>query len=501
MRSLELTTPRLFAGIGLGLLLAGCSVGPQFVRPAAPPAERYTPDKLSSEQPAAPRSNVQHVELGQQIVGDWWAVFRSDQLQAVVTQALQRNQSLAAANATLAEAREQVSAVAGTRYPQVAMTAGVGRQKYGDEFLGGFFNLPAFAYYSVGPTVSYNLDYTGGVGRSVERQYALAEFYRHELDAAYLSVSGQAVTQALTIAAIQAQIATLQSLLKQDEDNLQLVQTAFSEGSVPRSDLVTAQSQLASDRTRVPPLRQDLARARHALSVVLGQTTASAAPPDLDLEKLTLPLELPVSLPSELVRRRPDILAAEAQLHAATSSVGIADSNLYPKITLSATVGQQSNTPDELFNRANIAWSLISGLTAPVFDGGTLRAEKRAAVAAMHASAANYQQTVLTAFAQVADALEALEHDAEELDAQTQAKAAADSNLEFARASYKEGNAGILQVIDAERQLEQSRLGYVRAVAQRYLDTVQLFLALGGTSPLPTTIADRAASPTAAVSD
>jgi NodT family efflux transporter outer membrane factor (OMF) lipoprotein len=190
-----------------------------------------------------------------------------------------------------------------------------------------------------------------------------------------------------------------------------------------------------------------------------------------------------VSLPSELAHRRPDILAAEAQLHAATSAVGVAQSNLYPKIQLSASVGQQSLKPGQLFDASSTAWSLVSGLTAPLFDGGTLRAEKRAAVDAMHASAANYEQTVLEAFAQVADLLEGLEHDNEQLEAQDQAQQAAQRSLELARISYQEGNAGVLQVLDAERSYQQARLGYVRAVAQRYLDTVQLFLALGGTTP------------------
>jgi NodT family efflux transporter outer membrane factor (OMF) lipoprotein len=192
---------------------------------------------------------------------------------------------------------------------------------------------------------------------------------------------------------------------------------------------------------------------------------------------------VPVSLPSELAHRRPDILAAEARLHAATSAVGVAQSNLYPKIQLSATVGQQALQPDQLFDQASNAWSLIAGLSAPLYNGGTLRAEKRAAVEAMHAGAANYEQTVLEAFAQVADLLEALDHDAEQLDAQIQAQQSAQNNIDLARASYQEGNAGVLQVLDAERLYEQASLGYVKAIAQRYLDTVQLFLALGGTAP------------------
>jgi NodT family efflux transporter outer membrane factor (OMF) lipoprotein len=462
--------------------LGGCAVGPNFTRPTAPSAARYVGDTLRGEQAAA-SDTVQHIALGREIESNWWTLFRCDAIDQLVKQALEHNRNLAASKATLAHAQELALAQAGSRYPQVDLTAGSGRQQYGNEFLGGF-RIPPFTYFAVGPAVSYTLDYTGGVARSVEQQYALAEVERHQLDAAYLAVTGQAVMQMLAIASVRAQMATVETILTQDRDNLRLVQTAFDNGSVAREDVVSAQSQIANDMTLLPSLRQDLAKAHHALSVVLGRVPASELPPDVDLAQITLPLEVPVSLPSELAHRRPDILAAEARLHAATSAVGVAQSNLYPKIQLSASVGQQSLKADQLFDRASNAWSVISGLTAQIFDGGTLRAEKRAAVDAMRANAANYEQTVLEAFSQVADLLEALDHDAEQLDAQSQAQQAAQSSLDLARASYSEGNTGVLLVLDAERSYQQARLGYVRAVVQRYMDTVQLFLALGGTSPI-----------------
>ena len=464
------------------LSVGGCAVGPNFTRPEAPSAARYTSDTPLGEDVTA-SDTAQHIALGREIEGHWWSLFGSDAIDQLVKQALAHNRSLVASKATLAQAQELALAQAGARYPQVDISSGVGRQQYGKEFLGGFAQIPPFTYFAVGPTVSYTLDYTGGVARGVERQYALAEVERHQLDAAYLTVTGQAVMQTLAIASARAQIETVEAILDQDRGNLRLVQTAFDNGSVAREDVVSAQSQIANDMTLLPPLRQDLAKARHALSVVLGEVTAGELPADLDLAQITLPLEVPVSLPSELAHRRPDILAAEARLHAATSAVGVAQSNLYPKLQLSASVGQQSLKADQLFDRTNNAWSIISGLTAPIFDGGTLRAEKRAAVDAMRASAADYEQTVLEAFGQVADLLEGLDHDAEQLDAQAQAQRAAQSSLDLARASYSEGNAGVLLVLDAERSYQQARLGYVRAVVQRYLDTVQLFLALGGTSP------------------
>jgi NodT family efflux transporter outer membrane factor (OMF) lipoprotein len=468
--------------LACALGLSGCAVGPNFTRPTPPSAARYTANTLRGEGGSA-SDTVQHFALGREIAGDWWTLFRSEAIASIVSKAVEQNRSLEASIATLEQAHDLALAAAGSQFPQVGLTAGVGRQQYGSEFLGGLGKIPPFTYFAVGPSVSYTLDYTGGVARGVERQYALVDVAQHELDAAYLAVTGQAVMQTLAIASARAQIATVETILAQDRDNLRLVQTAFDNGSVSREDIVSAQSQIANDMTLLPPLRQDLAKARHALSVVLGRVPASELPPEVDLAQITLPPEVPVSLPSELAHRRPDILAAEARLHAATSAVGVAQSNLYPKIQLSAAVGQQSLAANQLFDRASTAWSLISGLTAPIFDGGTLRSEKRAAVDAMHASAANYEQTVLEAFAQVADLLEALDHDAEQVDAQVQAQQAAQSSLDLARASYQEGNAGVLLVLDAERSYQQARLGYVRAVVQRYVDTVQLFLALGGSSP------------------
>jgi NodT family efflux transporter outer membrane factor (OMF) lipoprotein len=463
--------------------LAACTLGPEFARPVPPPADRYTPEPLPLETAPAGDEAAQHVVLGEELGREWWRLFRSDALDDVVKRALAGNRTLVAAASTLAQAQELAAAQAGILAPQVGLTAGIGRQKYGAEFLGTLPKPPPFTYFAVGPTVSYALDYTGGVARSVEQQTALAEYRRRQLDAAYLAVTGNAVMQALRIASLRAQIATVEAILGQDRENLKLVQVAFAAGSVSRLDTVTAESQLASDTTLLPPLRQELDLARHALAVVLGRPPAGAALPEFDLSQLTLPGRLPVSLPSELAHRRPDILAAEAQLHAATAAVGIADANLYPHITLSASTSQQATEPGKLFDRASNAWSFSDALLAPIFDGGTLRAEKRAAVDALHASAANYEQTVLVGFSQVADSLQALGHDAEQLDAQGHAQDAARENLNLTRESYNEGNVGVLQVLDAERLYQQARLGYVRAQAQRYLDTAQLFLALGGSGP------------------
>ena len=471
------------AAVGFFTVLsgAGCTVGPDFERPAAPKTERYTSQPLQVESAATPLKD-QQIRLGENPHRQWWHLFQSDSLNGLVEQALQNNRSLVEATATLAQARELAAAQAGSLYPQLAMTAGTGRQRYGAEFLGPFPKPPPFNYYALGPTVSYALDYTGGTARSVEQQYALAEYQRQQLNAAYLMVTGNAVLQSLRIALLRGEIATVEAILEEDRQNRKLVEVAFQAGSVSRVDVVSAESQLASDATLLPPLRQDLAVARHGLAIIIGQMPAAAAPAEIELSQVTLPRDLPVSLPSELVHQRPDILASEAQLHAATAAVGVATANLYPHVVLTGSLALQSTSPGALFGGASTAYGLTGSLTAPLFEGGTLRAQERAAVEALRASTARYEQTVLSAFGQVADALEALDHDAELLDAQAHAQDAAHENVDLTRKSYNEGNVGVLQVLDAERLYQNARLGYVRAQAQRYMDTVQLFMALGGDS-------------------
>jgi NodT family efflux transporter outer membrane factor (OMF) lipoprotein len=463
-------------------LLSACSVGPDFRRPETPAPGGYV---APADQQIAPVGAPPATDFPQQVVlgagpgVDWWTLFESDALNDLIRQAVADNHTLAAAKATLAQTQELVAAQTGTRYPQLDFNAGVGRQQYGAQFLGPFV-LPPFTYGAFGLSVHYLLDYTGGVARSVEQRQALARYQQSETDAAYLTLTGNVVVQAMIVASTRAQIEAVTRLLDEDRDNVKLVRTAFENGSVTRVDVLTAESQLASDETLLPPLRQQLVVARHALAVLVGRAPAEWSPPDFELSRLTLPRQLPVSLPSQLVRSRPDILAAEAQLHAATAAVGIATANLYPQITLSASVSQQGLNAEHLFDAASNAWTLIAGLTAPLYDGGTLRAERRAALDALHASASRYQQVVLTSFGQVADLLEALSHDAELLAAQSHALATAQSNLDLARESYRAGNSGVLQVLDAQRLHEQAELGYIRAEAQRYLDTTQLFLALGG---------------------
>lgn len=471
----------------IGALLAGsvlaglsaCAAGPQFERPQAPAVDRYTHDRTAALKAHAEIAS-QKIIFDQEPPAEWWQLFQSEELDRLIETAIVNNQTLIAAQAAVKQAQALTEASTGLRYPEVVLDASTGRQKYGKQFLGPLASPPPFSYFAVGPAVSYTLDYTGGAAKSIEQQQALREYRQWQLQAARLAVAGNVVIQVLEIASHQAQIATLEELLADDQRNVAMVQDAFDAGAVSRVDLLSAQSQQASDATLMPSLRQQLSTARHALAVLCGTIPAMLTVAEFHLATFTLPQELPVTLPSELVHSRPDILAAEAELHAATAAVGIAEANLYPRITLSASYSHQALDANELFNASNRAWGVISGLTAPLFDGGRLRAEKRAAVAALGIRAARYQQVVLESFGQVADALTAIQHGAEQLAAQSQALAVARENLDLTRESYSEGSVGVLQVLDSERLYQQARLGYVRAQAQRLKDTARLFAALGG---------------------
>ncbi len=450
--------PRWRAAIGFAVLtrllaglVAGCTVGPDYQPPKEPEADGYTAEGVTLAIPGSTQT-AQHITLGKKISGEWWKLLHSPPLDAVLAQAIVGNRSLAAATATLDQAQETVNQTAAQRYPRLDLTAGISRQKSnlaasGSNQSGSIFNL-----YSIGPNLSYTLDLFGGVTRQIEQQQALAEFQAFQLTAAYLTLTGNAVTQAVQIASLRAQIKAVEDIIADDERNLDSVRSLFEVRHVTRMDVQSALSQLPAEWT----------------------------PPDFELADFVLPEELPVSLPSSLVHQRPDILASESQLHAASAAIGVAASQLYPYITLSGAMLQQVLTTTNLFSAANSGWNIMSNLTAPIFHGGALEAQRRAAENAFQSALANYEQTVLQSFAQVADLLDALAHDAELLDDQQQALDSARLSLSLTRDSFASGNASLLQVLDAERLYQQARLGYARAQAQRFLDTTQLFVAMGG---------------------
>jgi NodT family efflux transporter outer membrane factor (OMF) lipoprotein len=477
--ALVLAVAPLVAGLALLAGLAGgCAVGPDFKRPAPPALDGYLPPEPAAprpeqpEPPSSPAEMAQRVELGRQIPAQWWGLFHCPRLDATLRQAIAASNSLAAAKATLAQAREAVVVARAALYPQLDLGASVRRGSAG---LGG-----AATSFSLGPTAGYSIDAFGGTRRRVEQEAALADNQRYQLAAAYLTLTGNAVTTAIAIASTRLQIATVEDLIRNDQKNLGLVQRELDAGKVARSEVLTAAAQLESDRTQLPNLHQQLSVSRHALAVLAGKAPVEWSPPDFDIGELTLPDELPVSLPSELVRQRPDILAAEAQLHADSAAIGVATAQMYPSITLSASLVQESLALARLFQSASRTWSAGSSLDAPLYRGGALAAQRRAAVDAYDAQQAIYQQTVLQAFGQVADVLSALQHDAELVSASRRALDIAGASLALQRSSYAAGKTSALQLIVAENTYSEARLGNVRALGQRLADTAQLFIAAGG---------------------
>jgi NodT family efflux transporter outer membrane factor (OMF) lipoprotein len=469
---------------GLAAGLVGCKVGPVFREPAPPTTKTYRQDKTTTLS-AGKRDESQHLVPGAALRQDWWSLFHSQQLDLTVQAAIAGNRNLIQARATLEQSQQVEVQAAGGLYPHLNLNASAERQRLNFATLGIkpnplFPKYSEFNVFSIGPTVSYNLDIWGGTRRLIEERAAQAEYQGYQMAAAYLTLTGNAVTQAVTIASIRAQIAAADDIIANDRQNLDLVQRELQAGMATSIEVESARSQLENDQTFLPPLRQQLSAARNALSLLVGVAPGDWSPPDFDLDRMTLPTQLPIGLPSELVHRRPDILAAESQMKAANAAVGVATAQLYPNINLTGAYEQVATSVGNVFALQNNAWNIAAQLAAPLLHGGELTAQRNAALAADRATRAAYEQTVLQAFTQVATVLDALQHDAELIEAQHRALDAAQHSLDLTRTSYQGGNTGILLVLDAQRRYQQSRLGYVRAVQQRFLDTVQLFAAIGG---------------------
>jgi NodT family efflux transporter outer membrane factor (OMF) lipoprotein len=361
---------------------------------------------------------TQQMHLGGTLDADWWTRLRSPELDRTVSLALSSNRTLEVARANLSKASEGINVARAGLFPQLDATGGLARQKYGATFLGPeAATFPAFSAYNAGVGVSYDLDVFGRTRRSIELAAADQDVQQEALRAAQLSIASDTVLEALQIASTRAQIDVANSVVASDQRTLGLVRARRAAGAASDQDVTTAQSQLDRDRAFLPALRQQLSVAQDALATLVGSSPADWSAPDFSLDGMSLPQDVPLIVPSELVRSRPDIRATEAQLHAASAAVGIATADLYPRISLSANIAEQGLTGGP----AGAAWGLIGGITAPIFHGGALSAQRRAAQDAYQAAFAQYQQTVLTGFRQIADTLHALQNGADAVVAQRQA--------------------------------------------------------------------------------
>lgn len=462
--------------------LTACSAGPDFRPPPAPEVSAYTAAPLAAATASAPT----HLGAAQRLVpatrvnGQWWRTLGNAELDAWVEQGLSANPTLAAAQATLRQARELYAAQAGaTLYPQVDVNVGASRQRMNPAALGQAGTARDFDLYNAGLGVRYRLDLAGGNKRALEALAARSDYRSHELDDARLALAVQITNAAIGNARLAGQIASAGAQVQAQDEQLELTQRRVALGQAPESDVLELRVQAEQLRAALPTLQKQRAQTEHLLAVLVGQAPGAAKVPAFTLDGFTLPAELPLIVPSELVRSRPDIQGAEALLHAATADYGVAVAKLYPQLNLSASLGSQALSAGTLFGGGSAVWSLIGQLTQPLFSPG-LAAEKRASLAALDAAAANYQSVVLGALREVADALRALDHDAQTLASLAAADTAAQRELDSVQQQYVLGSIGYVQVLIARQQADRNRGDLIAAQAQRLTDSVALLKALGG---------------------
>lgn len=463
----------------LACLLSACAVGPKFRVPDPPKAERYGPLPAPTTLGTAelPGGGIQRLQAGQAVPVRWWTAFGSEELNRRIDTALAHSPTVEQARASLRQTEELLRAARGAWFPAADANASASRLK--QSVISGGPTTP-FTLYNASVSVTYTLDLFGGVRQGVALREAQVAVQQWQLEGATLSLAANVATASFQEAALQEQVDATQQVVTLLGEQADLTNRQVAIGTKSQGDLLAIQAQLASARATLAPLQLALASIRNQLAVLLGQLTAQGGPQVGTLAAFKLPEELPLSVPSNLVRRRPDVRAAEARLQAATAQVGLATADLFPQIRLSGAYGASSLETASLFKEPSTTWSLGLNLLQPIFHGGSLRAMKRAAEAGLDGASAAYRGSVLNAFREVSDALNALQYDAEALAAQAQAEQSAAQSLDLVKAQYRIGSASYLQLLDATRQWQLARLGFLRARAARLADTAALYAALGG---------------------
>jgi NodT family efflux transporter outer membrane factor (OMF) lipoprotein len=475
---------RTSIGIAVGLALAGCAVGPDFKSPDAPAnaGTSYVPGKpvAQTDSTKGLAGDAQRFVSDRDVPADWWTLFRSPELDQLVRSALEHNPTMAGAQASLRQAEETYKAQSGNLlFPNVNAQLGAERER--ESALQSFTpSGVVFNAYSASVNVSYTVDVFGAVKRQLENAHAAVDYQRYQLEATYITLSTNVVLTAIREASARAQLKATNEVLASQEKELGVIEKQFSVGAIPRTTLLTQKNQVAQTRATIPALEKALSQAQHQLSVYVGKLPSESGMPEFQLDSLHLPEDLPLTLPSKLVRQRPDILAAEAQLHEASAQVGVATANMYPQIQLTGAYGYQALHPSDLFSSKSGYWSIAGGLLQPLFNGGALSAQRRASLAALDAAGAQYKTTVLAAFQNVADSLRALESDASTLKAEVEVESLARESMELSQQQYKLGGISYLVLLDAQRNYQQAHVALVQAQSARYSDTAALFQSLGG---------------------
>jgi NodT family efflux transporter outer membrane factor (OMF) lipoprotein len=484
---LPLARARAIPALGAVLILAGCAVGPDFKKPPAPDVDSYTAQPLSATvaTPGTIGGNAQHFTKGGTVTADWWMLFHSKPLDALIAEALKNNPDLKAAQAALHVADESVMAQRGAYFPRIAAGMSAARQSE-PLTLAPVPNYPVvpqqylFNLFTPQVNVSYVPDVFGLNQRTVESLKAQRNVVRYEMAATYNTLVANVVVTAIQLASVNAQIAATQALVHDGTNMLQILQYQYDKGYASGVDLAAEKTQLATVQAALPPLVKQQAQLHNLMATLVGRYPSHADVTNFTFADMTLPTDIPVSLPSSLVAQRPDILQAQANLHAAGAQVGIAVAARLPNITLTGAAGSTALEFSKLFTTGTSFWTIGADLMAPIFEGGTLLHQEHAARAAYDQAKQQYRSTVLTAFANVADTLVALEQDAKALKAAADADRAAKAARDIAEAQLKDGYGSELQRLAAVQAFQQAHIGLLQAQANRFADTAALFQALGG---------------------
>jgi NodT family efflux transporter outer membrane factor (OMF) lipoprotein len=469
-----------------GAILSGCAVGPNFHRPAAPQTDRYTAQPLAAPESPAD-SALQSFVPGQNPQADWWKGFGSSEVDALVDQALRANPTMQAAEATLRQSLENVAAQRGAYFPSAQAQASASKNRNAVQVLAPMLTsgVATYALYTPQLTVAFVPDLFGGNRRQVESLQALADANRYEYDAAYLTLVANVVSAAIQEAGLRAQIEATQQVISLERESLGVMRKELDLGAIAEADVLAQDAALAQIEATLPPLQKSLDQQHDMLAVLTGQLPGDAPVSPLELDQLTLPSQIPVGVPAQLVERRPDVRAAEAQLHAATAAVGIAIANMLPQITLSGAIGNVATQTNQIFTGMNEFWTVGASLSQTLFAGGTLLHRERAARAGVDIAGAQYRLAVLTAFQNVADALRALAADGDAVRAQERAYTASMASLAIARQQFDLGAVSYLALLIAQQTYQQAVIGRAQALMNRYIDTAALYQALGGSAPAP----------------
>lgn len=465
------------------LALSACAVGPDFERPAPPKTATYTAKPLPQETSSADAhgGDAQRLAAGRDIPAEWWTLFHSQKLDTLIVEALKANPTVDAAQAALRQARENVYVQEAQFFPNVSANFSASRNQNSNTLAPTLTNNQLlFNLYTAQLNVSYMPDVFGLNRRTVESLEALAEYQRWELEATYLTLASNVAVAAIQEASLRGQIAATEEAIQIQRDGLAMTAEAQSLGQLSKADVAAQRAQLAQSEAALPPLRKQLAQQRDALTALLGRLSNDEPAEAFALADLELPKDLPLSLPSKLVEQRPDIRAAEAELHSASAEIGVAIANALPQITLSANAGSAATAFSDLFSHGTGLWAFGGEIAQTAFDAGASVHKVKAARRAFDQAAAQYRATVIAAFQNVADTLHALSEDADALKADVIAERAAKESLNLAQDQFRLGQISRLALSSAQLAYQQSLVTRVQAEANRYADTAALFQALGG---------------------